>query len=60
MSSLEIASSLDGWGIGAIAKFSRPAIVLFLLVSLLCFQHNTLNLELAKPYRTHLGSWKNG
>ncbi|AUB43475.1 hypothetical protein COO91_09656 (plasmid) [Nostoc flagelliforme CCNUN1] len=36
VSSLEIASSLDGWGIGAIASFADSAIALFLLVSLLC------------------------
>ncbi|MEH2172771.1 MAG: hypothetical protein V7K45_07845 [Nostoc sp.] len=38
----------------AIASFPDAAIALFLLVSLLCL-HNTLNLDLAKPYRTHLG-----
>ncbi|WP_167315719.1 hypothetical protein [Nostoc punctiforme] len=35
----------------AIADFPGTAIVLFLLVSSLCFQHNTLTLELAKPYK---------
>ncbi|WP_322702050.1 hypothetical protein [Nostoc sp. DedQUE08] len=38
----------------AIAYFSRAAIALFLLVSLLC-KHNTLNLELAKPYKSVQG-----
>ncbi|MEH1827219.1 MAG: hypothetical protein V7L22_17960 [Nostoc sp.] len=38
------------WGKKAIASFPDAAIALFLLVSLLCFQHNTLTLELAKPH----------
>ncbi|MBN3883921.1 MAG: hypothetical protein HWQ44_13345 [Nostoc sp. JL34] len=39
------------WGKKAIASFPDAAIALFLLVSLLCL-HNTLNLDLAKPYKS--------
>ncbi|AUB41921.1 hypothetical protein COO91_08012 [Nostoc flagelliforme CCNUN1] len=38
------------WGKKAIAQFSRRGDRPILLVSLLCLQHNTLNLELAKPH----------
>ncbi|MHC5771507.1 MAG: hypothetical protein ACYTXI_39335 [Nostoc sp.] len=48
MSSLEIPLV---WGKKAIADFPGTAIALFLLVSLLCL-HNTLTLELAKPYKS--------
>ncbi|WP_414516053.1 hypothetical protein [Nostoc sp. PCC 9305] len=47
------AQYLD-WGKKAIASFPDAAIALFLLVSLLCL-HNTLNLELAKPYKNVQG-----
>ncbi|WP_267145378.1 hypothetical protein [Nostoc commune] len=39
----------------AIADFPGTAIVLFLLLSLLCLQHNTLTLELAKPHKSVQG-----
>ncbi|WP_292811245.1 hypothetical protein [Nostoc sp. JL23] len=44
MSSLEIASSLDGWGIGAIAQFSRTERSSYFYWSVCCAFSTTLSI----------------